>query len=106
MGGSEKKAREFFSRSIELSGGRKAGTYVSLATTVSVANQNIEEFKELLGKAIAIDAEADRENTLANIIAQIKAKWLLRNIENYFLIDSDSSENEMENFNEFEGEDF
>ncbi len=97
MGGDKTQARKHFERSIELSKGRRSGPYISLATTVSVAQQNHQEFKTLLEKSLEIDPEKDSENTLVNIISQSKAKWLLRNLENYFLIDSEEEETEFDN---------
>lgn len=96
-GGDKKKALEHFNRAIELSKGRRAGPYVSLATSIAVSEQDLERFKSLLEKALAIDPDADPENTLVNILSQIKARWLLRNIENYFLIDSEEDETEFNN---------
>lgn len=91
MGGSEEKSREHFARSIELSEGKSAGPYVSLATSVCVSKQKVKEFKELLNKALAIDVDKNISNRLANIISQRKAKWLLEHIDNYFLLDDDNN---------------
>ena len=92
MGGSEEKSREHFKRALELSKGTKAGPYVSLATSVCVGKQDVDEFRELLGKALAVDLEASDANRLANVLSQTKAQWLLDNIENFFLLDNGSSE--------------
>lgn len=89
MGGSEEKSRKHFARSIELSKGESAGPYVSLATSVCVSKQNVEEFKELLNKAIAIDVDKNISNRLANTISRKKAKWLLNHIDNFFLLDDE-----------------
>lgn len=97
LGGNKEEARKHFLRSIELSEGKRAGPYVSLASTVSVGEQNHEEFKDLLEKALAINPEEDPENTLINVISQIKADWLLRNLENFFLIDSKEEDTEFNN---------
>jgi len=86
MGGSEKKAREHFQKTIELSRGLSASPYLSLATSVCIKNQNVEEFKKLLNKALEVDVNKDPKNRLANILAQRKAKWLLKHIDDYFLI--------------------
>ncbi len=86
MGGDEKKAREHFTRSLELSQGKSAAPYVSLATSVCVTNQDQKEFTELLNKALAIDVNQYPAGRLANIISQRKASWLLENIDNYFLL--------------------
>ena len=85
MGGSEKRAREHFARVIELSKGKKAGTYISLATSVCINRQNSAEFIDLLNKALAIDVDKYPENRLTNIIMQKRAKWLLDNIDDFFL---------------------
>jgi predicted anti-sigma-YlaC factor YlaD len=86
IGGSEEKAREHYQRALELSGGAKASTHVALATTVSVTNQDVKEFRELLNKALAIDADAVPEYRLMNILAQERASWLLEHVEDFFLI--------------------
>ena len=85
-GGSEEKARFHFNRAVELSGGKKASTFLALATTVSVANQDVAEFKGLLGKALAIDVNAEPQYRLMNILVQKRAKWLLKHLDNYFLV--------------------
>ena len=87
MGGSEEKARRHFKRAIELSKGLKASPYVALASSVSVKNQNIKEFTDLLNKALAIDVNVRLENRLANIMAQRKAQWLIDHREDRFLSD-------------------
>ncbi len=85
MGGSEQRAREHFVKAVELSGGKKAGPYISLATSVSVTNQNAAEWNDLLNKALAIDVDKDPASRLANIIYQKRAKWLLAHTSDYFI---------------------
>ena len=85
LGGSEEKARFHFNRAIELSGGRKAGPYVWLATAVSIKNQDVEEFRELLGAALDIEIE-DPDSRLVTIIMQEKARWLLDHVDDFFLV--------------------
>jgi len=85
MGGSEARAREEFARSLELSKGSKAGPYLALATAISVKNQNAKEFRDLLGKALAIDVDAFPANRLENTLAQRRARWLLAHIGDFFL---------------------
>jgi predicted anti-sigma-YlaC factor YlaD len=87
LGGSRAKAREHFAKAVEESGGLTAGPYVALATSVSVPEQNAAEFRDLLGKALAIDPEASPENRLVNILNQRKARWLLEHIDDYFLLE-------------------
>jgi predicted anti-sigma-YlaC factor YlaD len=88
MGGSQQKAREHFQKAVEFSHGLNVSPYVALATTVCVATQNVAEFRELLGKALAIDPDANPGNRLANLISQNKARWLLAHVEDFFLLDS------------------
>jgi predicted anti-sigma-YlaC factor YlaD len=87
MGGSQHKARHHFQKAVEYSGGLSPSPYVALATTVSVANQDVEEFRQLLGEALAIDPDDDPENRLQILLSQDKARWLLDHVEDFFLID-------------------
>ena len=84
LGGSEERALDHFSTIVKLSNNGKAGPYVSLATSISIKNQNATEFQSLLTEALSISLENENYR-LQNIISQIKAKWLLDNIEEYFL---------------------
>ncbi len=85
MGGVEERARHHFKRAVAISGGRKASPYVALASTVCVARQNVAEFKRLLKTAIAIDVNRSPEWRLANLLAQEKAQWLLKQGPELFL---------------------
>ena len=87
MGGSQEKARHHFAKAVEYSDGLSPSAYVALAGTVSVANQDVEEFRQLLGQAIAIDPEDNPDNRLQILLSQEKARWLLDHIEDFFLID-------------------
>ena len=84
MGGSYARAREHFHRAVELSDGLDAGPYLSLAAGVAVAEENREEFRELLETAIAIDADEEPRNRLLNLIAQKRAQVLLDHIDDLF----------------------
>ncbi|HOD13805.1 MAG TPA: TRAP transporter TatT component family protein [Spirochaetota bacterium] len=88
MGGSEEKARHHFKRAVELSKGLKASPYVALASTVSVKNQNMKEFVELLNRALAVDVSEKTDTRLANILAQRKARWLLEHRDDRILSDT------------------
>jgi predicted anti-sigma-YlaC factor YlaD len=89
MGGSEERARYHFRKAVEESAGLSASPYLGLATTVSVANQDVEEFRLLLGQALDIDVEASPENRLQNLLSQQRARWLLEHQEDFFLLDSE-----------------
>jgi len=94
LGGSEERARYHFRRAVELSEGKTSSPYVALATTVSVANQDAEEYRRLLNTALAIDPDASPQNRLVNIITQRRARWLLEHIDDYFLLEEGFDEGE------------
>lgn len=80
-----KMMRQQFDRAIELSKGKHAGVYVSFAENDCVMAKNRAEFQSMLEKALAVDIEADRDNRLANLVAQRRARWLLDHINDLFL---------------------
>lgn len=94
MGGDFNKARRHFKKAVEVSGGKITSPYLSLATTVSVKEQNLEEFKQLLNKVLKVDPDADPDNRLLNTINLRKAKWLLEHAEDYFLEGNEEEETE------------
>jgi len=94
MGGSSEKARESFRKSVKFSGGKLVAPFVSLATSISIKTQNLDEFRRLLKKAANFDVELSPENRLVNIINKRKAKWFLENEEDFFLVtDKKNTEN-------------
>jgi predicted anti-sigma-YlaC factor YlaD len=70
---------------MELSGGKMAGPLVALAETVSVHQQNRKEFQSLLGQALAIDVNSKPEWRLNNLVAQRRARWLLKRTDQLFV---------------------
>lgn len=88
MGGSLEKARYHFKRALEISQGKSTSPYMALATTVSIKEQNLEEFKELLEKVLEIDPDSNPESRLMTILNQRKARWFLDHVEDFFLIDN------------------
>ena len=84
LGGSEEKARFHFERAIQITGGTTPGPYVSLAQAVSIKNQDIDEFRALLGAALEIEAD-DPATRLVSIMQQRKASWLLDHVEDFIL---------------------
>lgn len=80
------RMREHFKRALELSDGQLAGLFVTLAESSSVQQQNLQEFKSLLEQALAIDPDARPEWRLENLIMQKRARWLLDQVEDLFLI--------------------
>lgn len=85
MGGDFNKARDHFKKAIAASAGKITSPYLSLATTVAVKEQNLEEFEELLNKVLAVAPDADLSNRLLNTINRRKAEWLLKHAEDFFL---------------------
>lgn len=86
LGGSEGKARAEFARAVELSRGHTAGPYVALASSVSVKDQNLAEFRELLTTALAVDVNAVVSDRLVNAINQQRARWMLDHTDRFFIV--------------------
>jgi predicted anti-sigma-YlaC factor YlaD len=82
--GAEKLARAHFARAVELSGGRQAGPYVSLAEAVSVEKKNRREFEALLKQAMQVNPGAQPEWRLANTVMQKRARRLLARTDELF----------------------
>jgi predicted anti-sigma-YlaC factor YlaD len=87
MGGDLQKARDYFQKTVAASGGRDTSAYLSLAMTASLKDQNVGEFRSLLGKVLDFDPESAPENRLVNILNQRKARWLLEHVDDFFLVD-------------------
>jgi predicted anti-sigma-YlaC factor YlaD len=81
----QKLMRMHFDRAIELSKGKRAGTYVSFAENACLPAQNAAEFKSMLQKALAVDPDADPDHRLATLVAQRRAGWLLDHVDELFL---------------------
>lgn len=75
-GGSKEKALGHYQRALELSGGRRASTFVGYAEAYCVKAQDRKAFDEALSKALAIDVDQHPNDRLANVIAQDKARRL------------------------------
>ena len=80
----ESRSRRHFERVVQLTDGKLAAPYVSLAETVCVSQQNRAEFESLLNRALAIDPNAKPEWRLANLIMQRRARWLLARTDQLF----------------------
>jgi predicted anti-sigma-YlaC factor YlaD len=76
LGGSLDKAREHFTRAVDIQEGKSPGPYVSLALGVSVARQDRAEFEKLLDQALAIDPEISPSTRLVTLITQRRARAL------------------------------
>ena len=69
-----------------MSRGQQAGPYVSYAESVAVKLQNLNLFEEMLQQALSIDPDTNPDHRLANLIMQQRARWLLSQKENLFLL--------------------
>lgn len=85
MGGSPERARMHFERAVELSGGRSASPYVTLAQSVSIGEQDRQEFRSLLDRALRVDPDAEPSLRLVNLIVQKRARYLLEHTDDLFL---------------------
>jgi predicted anti-sigma-YlaC factor YlaD len=65
--------------------------FVALAEGLSIREQNLDEFKELLARALAVDPDREPKRRLVNVLAQRRARWLLARIPELFL-DTDHKE--------------
>ncbi len=84
-GGSVERAREHFRRAREVSAGRRIGPLVALAESVCVKEQDLEEFRRLLGEALAFDVDAAPDQRLVNTLARRRAEWLLARTGDLFV---------------------
>ncbi len=80
-----KRAFYHYYRALSLSKNQDPGPHITMATAVSVKEQDAEGFKDYLEKALAIEPDADPETRLMVILYQGRAQWLLENIESFFL---------------------
>ena len=85
VGSPESRIRKHFDRAITLSGGKMAGPLVTFAETVSVKNQNADEFKSLLNQSLKVDVASRPQWRLVNLVMQRRARWLLSRTEDLFL---------------------
>jgi predicted anti-sigma-YlaC factor YlaD len=84
LGGNTARAKEHFTKAVELQKGLSPGPYVALATGVAVPSQDRAEFERLLTQALAIDPEQDPSNRLAVLVTQKRARVLLARIDETF----------------------
>ncbi len=93
LGGSREKAEHHFERAVELAEGRRASPYVALGTSVAIPQQEIRRFVELMEQALEVDAEAYPRYRLINTIKQEEARFYLDNLDRFFVVGLDETEN-------------
>lgn len=86
VGGADKELiQKHYNRVLELNEGQDPGAYVAYAEAVSMDNQDGEEFRSLLNRALAVDLDKNPQNRLLNSIAQRRARWLLDHVDELIL---------------------
>ena len=65
--------------------GSNASIFVSYAELIHKPDQNKADFIKTLERSLLINAEKNSNFRTSNIIAQRRAKWLLSNLEDYFI---------------------
>lgn len=78
------RARRHFGRALELTGGKHAAPYVTLAESVALAERNRPEFEDLLRQALKVDSSGRPEWRLVNAVMQRRARWLLSRTDKLF----------------------
>jgi predicted anti-sigma-YlaC factor YlaD len=91
MGGDKEKAKTYFERALAKTQGLSPGIFVTWAQSFSIPAQNYAEFRTMLERALSINPNRDKANTLAHKISQKKARWLLDNAEYFFIEVDDES---------------
>jgi predicted anti-sigma-YlaC factor YlaD len=83
-GGSYVDARLHYERAVELSKGLRASVHLALAEAVAVPTQDLDLFRELVGRALAVNPDAVPQLRLANAIAHRRAAWLSDQVPDLF----------------------
>lgn len=84
-GGGPERAKAHMERALALSMNKKLGPRVSYAEGVLVRAQDRAEFTRVLEEVLRADPQADRRYTLANVLAQRRARLLLDHADELFL---------------------
>jgi hypothetical protein len=81
LGGSSKKAEQFFDQAIALGQGKEAGPWVAKAESIALAQQDRERFEQWLQQAIKV---SQQHRSLQNEVMRERAQWLLSTIDDLF----------------------
>jgi predicted anti-sigma-YlaC factor YlaD len=85
IGGSVERAREHYEKDLACAEGRRAFPYVTYAESVSVVKQDKAQFRELMEKALSVDASRKDDQRLANLLAQKRARFQLGRVDELFV---------------------
>ena len=89
VGGSIDLAREYYEHALEIGKARRPVVWSTWAETGCVALADRAEFEALLRKTLDFDLDEEPGERLLNRVAQERAAWLLRTVDDYFLEDLD-----------------
>jgi hypothetical protein len=84
-GGDVDAARLHYARACELSRGDRASVHLALAESVSVRQQNAEEFRLLVERARAVDPNSVAQWRVVNTLARRRAIWLDAHVSDLFI---------------------
>jgi predicted anti-sigma-YlaC factor YlaD len=85
-GGTSKERQQYhYKRALELAAGKKVSAKLSWAENVLIPAQDRKAFEALLNEVLAfdVDAPAVRDQRLANLIAQRRARFLLAHVDDF-----------------------
>ena len=86
LGGNKTVVDEHFKKAVEKSKGLSASPYVSYANSVCIPAQDYETFKDKLQTALKINPDEDSSNRLVNTLSLQKARYMLSNAGQYFIM--------------------
>ena len=85
VGGSLERAKFHYDRALELGAGKQPSIWLGWAESVSLEQQNRDEFVDLLERVVAFDVDTHPNYRLFNVLAQRRAQALLSRIDELFL---------------------
>jgi len=78
-------ARQHFERAVALAGSRQAAPFVTYAEAIAIPGGRLDEFEQMLDRALAVDPAKAPEVRLANEIYQCRARWLRAHADQFFV---------------------
>jgi predicted anti-sigma-YlaC factor YlaD len=85
MGGDRQGAESHFQRALKLADGTSAGAYVAWGGSVLMNEQRRDDFVAAMNQALAVNLDKDPNRRLVNVLNQERARYWLKNIDDYFL---------------------
>jgi predicted anti-sigma-YlaC factor YlaD len=85
VGGSYDHAYEHYARAVSLSKELRAWPMVRFAESVALPKQDRKAFDDALRRALAVPTAATKDDTLSNVLAQRRARWLLGRGDELFI---------------------